>query len=140
MVFIFILVEDYYSPHDITFSRDQVYWLLSWLELLREGRWPPNFTGYSQAPLTQHSRNLHAPFEIPVQYASEIDSRLERTGVDGKLLLAEIQLGKTIVELQPESRRALNYCSGYRRRRMDYRTWCRQRRYLHKTMTFPSLS
>ena len=128
------MTDTWYEPREIIFSREQMMFLIEFLPLLIEGIWPPNpqGSGYTETPNVQHSRSKHAYFETPCQIAAEVEWRLKRTGIEGKLLVSEIRQGLMLEELQPESRRALNYISGWRRRRLDYKTWLRQRRYRQK--------
>jgi len=130
------MTDIWYEPREIIFSREQMLWLISWLLVLIEGNWPPNpqGSGYTEAPNVQHSRSRHAYFETPCQIAAEVEWRLKRTGIEGKLLVAEIRLGLMLEELQPESRRALNYISGWRRRKTPYRVWLAKKRYRKYTI------
>jgi len=74
---------------------------------------------------------MRAPFEIPCQFAAEIELRLKACGLDGKLLRAEIQSGILFYEnLSEESRWALNYISIWDfRKRPDYVSWKAKTRY-----------
>ena len=119
------MIEEGYEPREIRFTRPQMIWLIMWLEIMVEGRWPPNpkDTGYTQTPDVQRSRSTHASFETPAQIAAEVEVRLKATGTEGKLLVAEIQGGKALEELAPESRRVLDYISGWPRRRTPFRQW-----------------
>ena len=98
-------------------------------EIIREGCWPPEGrdSGYIGE---DRSMCLVAPFEAVVQVAAELSVRLEATGVDGKLLLKEVESGVTHIEsLEYESRRALRYICGSRRKTERYKTWVRKRKY-----------
>lgn len=123
-------MEEHYRPRDIVFDRQQVLWLIEWLELLQQGSWPPDprETGYTEAPKVQTSPSTRAPFEGPVQVAAEVTSRLESCGDAGQALRHEVEHGLTAYELlSPPARRALNYCCGVNRRRETFARWCWKR-------------
>jgi hypothetical protein len=123
---------DWYSPRDIKFCRVQVMWIIKHLPLMREGVWPRHPEGELASPIVQKPSKHSAYFETPAQIAGEVDYRLNRTGLEGKLLVSEINLGLDYLELQPEARRALNYVAGWRRKRLAYPEWKRQRKYRGK--------
>ena len=79
-----------------------------------------------------------ANFEDPICIIGEIDWRLEHTGqdrlhIDAKLLLAEVDAGYE--RFSDEAWTALNYISGWKRKKMSYRRWLRDRRYQGKRLT-----
>ena len=119
---------------EIIFTRDQVLWLLPYLSMLQEGQYPlnPQGTGYVDAPMKKLRVKASAYFTRPVEIAAEIDIRLEKTGIEGKLLVAEARVDMRINELSPEARTALNYISGWRRRKLSYSAWKKQRKYHRK--------
>ena len=116
-------MKDWYSPGEIRFQREEMIWLISWLDLLSEGNWPPEgkdtgYTGY------QKSKVHKAPFETPAGYAAEVKSRLKTMGEAGEALVDEIQGGIMDYEgLCGPAQRALNYISGWRRRKETYSQW-----------------
>ena len=128
-------MDRWYSPREIIFSRDQVLFLLENLTLLRKGEYPPDPANSGYTGNDRGSISTHAPFETPCQFAAEIDSRLDVTNLYGKLLLAEINAGVPLWELSKESRLALNYCSGWRRRRMSFSDWKRTKLYRQRLST-----
>ena len=130
------MTDIWYEPREIIFSREQMLFLIEFLPLLIEGIWPPNpqGSGYTEVPNVQRSRSRHAYFETPCQIAAEVEWRLNRTGIEGKLLVSEIRQGLMLEELQPESRNALNYISGWRRRSQKYKDWVRQQNYRHNKL------
>lgn len=133
---------DWYAPHEIFFNREQVYWLLENRGTLHEGLWPPEHMGTGHV---DRSTGHSAPFEEPLIHIAEVDDRLDiRTEleyrltaakIDGKLLIAEIDAETPISELSYEARTVLNYISGWKRKRMSYRDWRKQRRYRYKMTT-----
>ena len=127
--------KDWFSPSEIRFTREEMIWLITWLTLLQEGRWPPEHkeTGYTGH---QGSRGHRAPFETPVQFAAEVDTRLKTTGEAGEALVDEIQSGIVDYEgLSRPARRVLNYISGWRRRRQTYSQWKATQKY-NKSIVF----
>ena len=127
-------MTDWWVPREIIFNREQVMWIIEHLDMMVEGNWPANPQGsvYTMAPNIRQSGRKKAYFETPCQIAAEVEYRLNKTGVEGKLLVSEIKQGLYWEELQPESKRALNYISGWRRRRQKYGAWVKQRRYRNK--------
>ena len=122
---------DWFLPSEIRYCRVQMMWMIEYIGVMGEGIWPENPDGsdYVDIPINIRRGKSGAYFETPAGYAGEIRARLEPTGVDGKLLKSQIWEGKTLDELEPEARTALNYISGWRFRRMDYKSWLRQKRY-----------
>jgi len=80
------MTKDWYSPGEIHFSRRTALWLIQNLEILRDGRWPPEASNYIDifSKTTSHK----ASFVTPVEYAAEISARMEKCGIDGLILLA----------------------------------------------------
>ena len=119
----------WYSYADISFCRHQMLWLIENLPLLRSGVYPPNPepTGYwnTGSSLPTHASS-HAKFETPVQLAAEVDSRLDRTGKDGQLLIAQVMAG---LDLHPAAEEALRYITGWRRKNMKYTDWVYQKHF-----------
>lgn len=132
--------KEWWNYRAIVFTKEQCFWVIENLAIFKEGRWPPNplsyDTGYTEG--IQKRRIKHEGyFTKPVEIAAEISVRLKRTGIEGKLLVSEIQAGVTREFLQPESNRALNYIAGFKRKRQSYSQWKadRQRRN-HKNIGF----
>ena len=126
------MTDTWYSPGQIRFGRDEMIWLIECLSDLELGVWPkqPGDTGYTDAPNVQKSRNFHAPFETPAQIFAEVTSRIDKTGDAGETLIWEVQHGMNDYSLlSPPAKRALNYISGWRRRRSAYRDWLKQVKY-----------
>lgn len=128
------MVDVWYSPGEIVFNREQMLWLLEHLDVIRAGRWPANPEGSSYVdPIVHVQARRKAPFETPAQIYGEVSDRLEATGQAGEELLHQVQSGLNDVELlSPFARSALNYMSGWPRRRMCYSDWVRQRKYREK--------
>ena len=90
--------KEWYSPGEIRFTVQQALWLIRSLGSLRGGTWPPDASNYIDIPGTKSRRN-RAPFATPIEYAAEIESRLEKCVVDripdGLILEAIECWGKT---------------------------------------------
>jgi len=121
-------MDEWYSPREINFNRDQMIWLIEHLEIMRRGEYPPDPQGSRYISVGKRKIKPKAYFEISCQLAGEVDFRLKLTGVDGKLLVAEINNGIDRYEdLDYESQMALNFISGWRRRK-NYSQWKADRR------------
>ena len=81
-------MRDYFSPKSITFTEEQVRWLLPFMTLLRVGIWPPNFkeSGYLDTKIIAKNNKPSTPFVPAADVAAEIDIRLERAGIRGLML------------------------------------------------------
>ena len=82
------MTDDYYAPWEIVFTRKQVLWLLQNLATLRGGYWPPEPSNYKDALMRMKHSGHKAPFITPIEFAAEIESRLEKCGTEGLILLA----------------------------------------------------
>lgn len=91
--------KDFYSPGEIWFSRQQTLWLIRNLPTLRGGYWPVEDSSYIDIPLGKKSVKHKAYFETPIEYAAEIEARLEHAGVDGLILEAIECWGKSVASL-----------------------------------------
>ena len=136
------MTEEYYQPREIYFNRDQVIWILSWLDMMIKGNWPvnPQGTGYTDAPMGNKSRNRHAPYETAAMVAAEVEIRLGRLGLDRYLVEDRYidgiteeaiahKLGIHSSEVYRKLNSALWYVSGFRRKKMSYSDWKKQGRY-----------
>lgn len=112
--------EGPFTYADIKFCRIQMLWLLLHLKELGEGQWPESIKA-SDLPWVNKPLRSEGYFAKAAAIAGEVSWRLSKTGVDGKLLQAEVETGHD--ELAYEARRALNFISGFRRRRQSYKTW-----------------
>ncbi len=119
--------KDFYVPSEIRFTRQQVLWLIKNLPTLRSGYWPTEASSYIGIPGRKSGKHK-AYFETPVEYAAEIQSRLERAHGQGGLILLAIEgWDMTVASLAayfklPEwvilrrRRQALAYVAGWRRK------------------------
>lgn len=125
--------EVWYAPYMIRFTQFQITWLLHYLDLLKEGRWPP---GEPDDIITRRGVQGRSYFEIPVTIAAEVEVRLERTGDDGFILKdryykeEDNRILSKKYHLPPEEiemriRRALRYMRGDARKQISYQDWIR---------------
>lgn len=110
------MAKDWYSPGEIRFTRAQVLWLIRNLPILREGYWPAEASNYIDIPIGKRPRRSHAYFETPIEYAVEIQIRLEKCGIDGLILEAIEGWGKSEASIASYLRMA-EWTIGRRRRK-----------------------
>jgi hypothetical protein len=128
------MTEQYYSPGQIRYLRDDIIWMIAVVLPLEAGQWPlsPVETGYVG---NQKTPSHAAPFETPGCIRAEVEKRIKMAKSDGETLVWEIQHGFEYYELLcPASKMALNYISsGPKRRKQSYREWKKQSKYRHKS-------
>lgn len=125
----------WWAPGQITFTKEQVEFLLIYYELISQGNWPGD-------PFKIQAETLspHAYFEAIVCVWMDFIPRFQATGRDGEMAvdfyayqkdegrLAQIYncqydlVGKRI-------RRAIRYISGKDRKDISYREFCQHRRH-----------
>lgn len=126
--------KEWYFYAEIRWCPYQVVWILLNALLLGEGKWPPDPEGSGYVdPMIKTGYKAEAYFTKPVETLAEVEWRLDRTGVDGKLFRAQVESGKSIGELEPEARSALMYVKGKRSKRIGYKRWLREIYYAPKT-------
>ena len=113
-----VVDADWFPPGSIVYCRPQVLWYLLNADVIRDGKWPPQVTGSTYTDPAIRSKAVKIPKQSAEQLAAEIDARLHSCGIEGKLLELEVQMER---ELSPTSWKALNYCSGWKRRKESYR-------------------
>jgi len=115
---------------EIRFCPLQILWVIENSETLRSS-WPVSPDGSSYTDLTLKSAyKSEAYFVKPGGILGEVNLRLARTGIHGKLLRAQVLAGYD--ELSQESKDALMFVKGWRRKHSPFRSWLRQRRYRNK--------
>ena len=112
---------DGYTYSDIRWCPRQVYWIIEHTEALRGADWGnrDDSPGSSNIP-------KEATFAKPVSVVAEVKVRLEKTGIYGELLVAQIEAGRSFEALSPNARKALMYCTGWRRKRISFARWVRE--------------
>lgn len=124
------MAKDWYAPREIWFFRATALWLIQNLGSLETGHWPPDAFNYIDIPGKKTGKHK-APFETPIDYAVEIEDRLEKCGIDGLILEALECWGKSeeslakyfrmpVWSIRKRAKRALAYvASGQDRRWHD---------------------
>ena len=128
------MIDDYpWQISEIVFSRVQIPWLLSYLEVLRAGSWPiPRSLG-------GHRVIPQGNFVALAILVAEIDSRLGACGVDGAMCelyytykkpehLVAKMCGCYESEVIKRIDRACLYMSGRNRRKVSYWEFVHHRR------------
>ncbi len=127
--------RDYYSYWDIKFCVWQVQWIISQFLGLDDDEiyiknidWPPDPSGKPDTNFDPRSKrvNTEAAFCKPMEILGEVNNRLAATGRSGKRLIASVLRGESIEEMDGETRNALYYVSGWRRRGQPYFQWVRR--------------
>ena len=111
---------DWWPPASFNFCRPQILFYLANAELIRDGKWPQQQDGSNYTDPAIRSNFVKIPSRNPEIISAEIDARLRCCGIEGKLLELEVQMER---ELSPTSWKALNYCSGWKRKTMSYKDW-----------------
>lgn len=126
---------DYYEMNQIKYCSPQILFLIEHLELLRDGIYPcnPINTGYTDSidPSIRVQPSGIAGFVTPALIYSDVSSRLKACRKDGETLEHEVRYlhADYYGLLSPSARNALLYISGWRRKRMKYYKWLKQREY-----------
>ena len=102
------------------FCRPQVLFFLLSCDIIRQGEWPQPIDGSSYIDPAIRSNFIKIPSHNCEVIAAEIDARIKMCGIEGKLMEYEVKLG---YQLSDTSKKALNYCSGWRRRKESYRSF-----------------
>lgn len=120
--------KPWFNYSEIRFCLWQVLWIIQSADTLRAGHWPPD-PDKADDNSGQRTVKADASFTKPVLILAEVETRLRRTGIYGKLLIAQVEAGKEFTTLDYEARLALLYVKGWRRKAMSFRTWKIQREY-----------
>ena len=128
---------DWYPAQSLDFHQRQVLWIIAYLDMFWEGNYPPEPDEYltelqvwqgrkktyveiskkKSAYISSGKKHTssHAPFEDPAIIYAVVSERLDKTRLSGKLLVAEIKAGYTL--LSDDAQLALDYISGWRDKR-----------------------
>jgi len=119
--------KPFYNYSEIKFCPHQILWIIEFLEA---DHWPPNPEGSSYTEVgVKTGYASEGYFVKPAGILGEVNKRLAKAGTSGKLLRAEVLAG---LDLSPESKDALMYVKGWRRKKMGFRDWKKQGRYRKK--------
>ena len=120
--------KEWYHYGEIRWCPFQCIWIINNTATLRDGRWPQDPDRIDNNA-GQRSIKTEASFTRPILILAELESRLERTGIQGKLLVAQVEAGREFDYLDREAYDALLYIKGFRRKRMSFMTWKKQRKH-----------
>jgi hypothetical protein len=122
---------EWFNYAEIRFCPYQVVWIIQFAETLKAGRWPkdPNMADDNQG-----GKNIktEAAFTKPILIIAEVESRLGRTGINGKLLVAQIQAGREFSNLDKEAWDALLYVKGWKQKPESFPVWKKKRKWYQK--------
>jgi hypothetical protein len=132
-------LREWFNYSEIRFCPYQVIWVIRWADILRTGDWPQDPDGGGDDNHGQRSIKTEAGFVKPSLILAEVESRLQRTGKDGKILRYQIEamdsrynplvLCMVYDRLDRDARTALLYVKGWRQKKMCFADWKRQRKY-----------
>ena len=126
--------KEWYHFGEIRWCPFQVLWILENAHTLEAGRWPPEHcdTGYEDR-LGGENIKTEAGFVKPELIIAEVKSRLNRTGLHGKLLVSQVEAGRDFDDLDEEAKAALMYVKGWRRKKTGFKKWLTNVYYRHKS-------
>ena len=122
--------KEWYSFADIRFCVQQVFWLLKWAWVLRQGRWPAPETVVESG--VRGKMSAGAPFAKAILIIAELDQRLARTGLRGELLVEQCINREKMDYLSDNAKDALYYVSGWSRNPRSFAQWLADRKYWRK--------
>ena len=122
--------KEWYSFGEIRWCAQQVFFLLKFAEILRQGIWPTPETTIAgiKAQMTRE-----ATFTKAATIIAELDVRLQTTNWRGRLLCEECINREKLDYLSHDAKQALYYVSGWRRKAMPFLAWRKQRQHRRKT-------
>ena len=109
------------------YARIQVFWMLHFYS-------DPPWSDTGNTDGIGKQQNQSAPFEAVCCVRAEIEARIEACGEAGECLADEAPNVETINQLSRPARRALNYCSGWKRKSLSYRAWAKQIKYRNELL------
>lgn len=141
-------IEWWWSPYRITFTKNQILWLLNHIRDLRVGDWPPDpvrSSSYTEAQLARHRKEYKAYVENIASIIGTVERRLLKTGMDGAkaylvycvgLSYKEVArlFGMSIKEVVSQVDSAIKYCEGRYDKKEPYGEWKMVQSTLHKKL------
>ena len=124
--------KSHYTYQDIRFCPRQVFYIIeNFLALERDNliikryEWLPDPTTFIPDEVIYATKRVskEAYFCKPMELVAEIQSRLNRCGRRGTLLVASIMGGLALEHLPNEAWLTLLYISGWRRKRISFSQW-----------------
>ena len=79
----------WYKPAEVNqFKNEHIDFICEWYELLNDGKWPREWSGYTENPYVQQTASFKTDFESATLIIAEFHWRVERCGKDGTIFLA----------------------------------------------------
>ena len=122
--------KDGYLFADLRFCPFQVVWILENSDILHIGKWPMQYSVYDKEKGRRVANEGY--FVKPAVIIAEVEKRLETTGKDGKLLVSECKRGVALEDLDNETWEVLMYVKGWWRKKMDFGSYQRWKRWKNK--------
>lgn len=123
--------KDWYSWGDIRWCKWQVIWILENQEFFDAILWPPNPQGSCYVDPAVKGRLKEEGYFVKIMITIGIvRNRLNKTGIHGKLLEAEIKANE--FQYSPEAYEALMYVKGWREKKTPFSQWLASRNYYKK--------
>ena len=114
--------EEWWHFGEIKWCPFQCLWLLANKALLWSGQWPPEFREVEGSRQVSTEGN----FVRPTVVIAELMARLDRTGVQGEMLMSQVEDGRSFHTLSSGAKEALMYVKGFRRKHIGCRRWVRE--------------
>ena len=125
--------DPWYSPAEISYTPEEIEWLLWCIDRLRISQYPPEPSSDYNDDLSGDHTNK-APFIVAMDYAAEIDSRLDLCGKFGEWAEARYNRGESDDEIAKTSRsdelkidnrirQVILFMSGRKRKRRIFPHW-----------------
>ena len=124
-------LKEWFHFGEIRWCVWQVIFILANADTLRAGRWPQD-PDKADDNSGQRSIKTEATFTKPILILAELEERLRRTGICGKLLVAQVEAGREFNTLDYEAKSALLYIKGWRRKKEGFSAWKKRRNYRQK--------
>jgi hypothetical protein len=119
------------SAIDNHYCRVQIVWAIR--NLATTEGWPVKQTGYVDTHEdVQTSAPQDAPHRGAIETWAEISYRITKAGEDGETLVSEAINIENPNNFSRAARNALNFVSGFRRRRLSYSKWLYEQKRKHK--------
>ena len=123
---------EWFHYGQIRFCPFQVIWIIANSEIFRDGNWPKDPDRADDNNTGSRAIKTEATFTKPILILAEVESRLRRTGLNGKLLVAQVEAGRSFNNLDRDAEDALMYAKGFKRKRMSFSHWKKARKYYQK--------
>jgi len=120
-----IAPPEWFNFLDIRWCPFQVVFILQHRETLLSGHWPQDPYN-SDDNVGQKTFKTEASFVKPELVIAELESRLERCGIQAELLITQIEDGRTLSNLSDGARQVLMYVKGFRRKEIGFKKWLRR--------------